>query len=360
MIRFTLIILLLNSFISGFAQDTTITDGPYVFYGGRQIIVESINNNQLKSDTLNKKNKRDQPLKVLVQSLPNVSFSVPLKSSLTNEPSVFPAAEKMFVLSDIEGTFQGLVTLLVKGGVTDEQFNWTFGSGHLVICGDMFDRGNEVTACLWLLYKLEDEAKAKGGYVHVILGNHEIMNLYGDYRYVNPKYRSAVKIMNKDYSKFYDNDTELGKWLRTKNVMEKIGDWLCLHGGVSDIINKAGLSLASLNETARPYYDKGDDDSLLVAAKVYPLFHPEAAPFWYRGYFDEPVADMSIIDKTLSVFDVKHIIVGHTIVDNIQPRYDKKVIAIDVNYHEGNYQALVIEKNNFYRMTKDGQKQQLN
>jgi hypothetical protein len=360
MIRFTLLILLLNSFISGFSQDSMITDGPYIFYNGRQIIVESINNGQLMIDTLGRKNKRDQPIKVLLQSEPGVSFSVPLKSSLTNEPAVFPAAEKMFVLSDIEGTFQGLFTLLVKGGVIDERFNWTFGTGHLVICGDMFDRGDEVTACLWLLYKLEDEAKTKGGYVHVILGNHEMMNLYGDYRYVNTKYRSSVAILHKDYSKLYDNDSELGRWLRTKNIMEKIGDWLCLHGGVSEIINKSGLSLASLNETARPYYDKGDDDSLLVVAKVYPLFHPDAAPFWYRGYFEEPVAGMPQVDQTLRTFEVKHIIVGHTIVDSIQPRFDKKVIAIDVNYHQGNYEGLVIEKNNFYRMTKDGQKQQLN
>ena len=63
----------------------------------------------------------------------------------------------------------------------DSACHWTFGKGHLVICGDLFDRGNDVTAELWLLYKLEEEAKEKGGYVHTILGNHEIMNLSGDF-----------------------------------------------------------------------------------------------------------------------------------------------------------------------------------
>lgn len=360
MIRLIFNVILLNTFFVGYAQNTSITDGPYIFYSGKHLIIQSVGNGQLMSDTVAKKNKKDHPLKVMIPGKPGVSFSVPIKSSLNNEPAVFPASEKMFVLSDIEGTFEGLNTLLLKGGVIDDKYNWTFGNGQLVVCGDIFDRGNEVTACLWLLYKLEDEAKAKGGYVHVILGNHEIMNLYGDTRYVNQKYTDAAAIMQKKYTDLYDGDTELGRWLRTKNIIEKIGNWLCLHGGVSDLMNKSGLSVGNINELARPFYDKGGSDSLLIEAKVYPIFHPDASPFWFRGYIEEPIVGMDIVDGTLKAFDVKQIIVGHTIVDSIQPRYDKKVIAIDVNYHEGKYQALVIEKDNFYRMNKEGEKQKLN
>ena len=83
----------------------------------------------------------------------------------------------MFVLSDIEGEFAAFKSLMQGNGIMDQNYKWTFGDGHLVICGDLFDRGNRVTEYLWLLYKLEDEAKAQGGYVHVILGNHDIMNL---------------------------------------------------------------------------------------------------------------------------------------------------------------------------------------
>ncbi len=48
-----------------------------------------------------------------------------------------------------------------------------------MFAGDMFDRGDQVTECLWLVYALEETAKAAGGYVHFILGNHELMNLQG-------------------------------------------------------------------------------------------------------------------------------------------------------------------------------------
>ncbi len=50
-----------------------------------------------------------------------------------------------------------------------------------------------MTECLWLIYSLEEKAKAAGGYVHFILGNHEIMNMQGDFRYVQDKYRSKCE-----------------------------------------------------------------------------------------------------------------------------------------------------------------------
>ena len=60
------------------------------------------------------------------------------------------------------------------------------------------------------------------------------------------------------------------------------------------------------------------------------------------------------------IFNVKHIVVGHTIVDSIQTLYKGKVVAIDVNHHTANHQALVIENDSFYRMDADGKKTKLN
>jgi len=51
----------------------------------------------------------------------------------------------------------------------------------LVLVGDCVDRGQEVTQVLWLIYKLEIAAKNKGGSVHFVLGNHEIMNFQGNW-----------------------------------------------------------------------------------------------------------------------------------------------------------------------------------
>ena len=125
----------------------------------------------------------------------------------------------------------------------DEQYKWTFGKGQLVICSDLFDRGSDVAATIWLLYKLEQDAKAKGGYLHTILGNHDIMNLSGDLRYVKGKYFEHAKLMGIDYMELYGSNAELGRWLRSKNLIEKIGDNLCLHAGVAPEINKLKMNL---------------------------------------------------------------------------------------------------------------------
>jgi hypothetical protein len=101
-------------------------------------------------------------------------------------------------------------------------------------------------------------------------------------------------------------------------------------------------------------------DSILNQAHVLPIFSSNTSPFWYRGYFIEPHASIAQVDSTLNLFRVKHIIVGHTIVDSIRTLYDGKVIAIDVNYHISNYQALTIEKDRFYSLTASGEKKRLN
>src|SRR5215204_3090384 len=272
---FNLVFLSPFSFCSG--QNNSLTDGPYVFYKDNYVLIRSIDNGNLKNDSIAVKNKNTLLLSVAVPGQPGTFFSVPLKKTLEYETAEYKAADKLLVLSDIEGTFQGFNKLLLAGGVIDKQFNWIFGTGHLVICGDLFDRGEEVTACLWLLYKLEDEAKSKGGYVHVILGNHEIMNLSEDIRYVNNKYGIVATKLGRSYNDLYTIDTELGRWLRTKNIMERIGDCLFLHAGVSQDVNENGLSLEKINKRVRGLYDKLGYDSLLEQASVTTFFNEETS-----------------------------------------------------------------------------------
>jgi hypothetical protein len=207
---------------------------------------------------------------------------------------------------------------------------------------------------LWLLYKLEDEAREKGGNVHTILGNHDVMNLSGDYRYVQQKYFDNAKLMQVEYATLYGRDTELGRWLRSKNTIEKIGDNLYLHGGISPAILARKMSLDVINEVCRPYYDQGhhlenfSDTSLRI-------FFGRDALFWYRGYFMDPRASQSFVDSTLAFYHAKRIIIGHTITDsNIASYYEGKIIGIDVNEHEGHSEAILVQKSRISVMDKDG------
>ena len=77
--------------------------------------------------------------------------------------------------------------MLIGAGLVDSDLTWSGGEDHLVITGDFIDRGVGDRPLMDLLRKLQSESSAAGGRVHVLLGNHEVMNLLRDNRYVNPK-----------------------------------------------------------------------------------------------------------------------------------------------------------------------------
>ncbi|ALL05151.1 metallophosphoesterase [Pedobacter sp. PACM 27299] len=359
----TIVLPLVFSFLSLTAYAAAPSgDGPYVLYKNNQIEVSSIvvenGVQKVKLETYPLNKKSGVPINVEFSEHPEWNFSLKLQSVLKNEPAEFKQPDKLLALSDIEGEFEALRKLLLANKVMDEQYNWTFGKGQLVICGDLFDRGQEVPATIWLLYKLEQDAKAKGGYLHTILGNHDIMNLSGDLRYVKSKYFDNAKLMGLDYIQLYGPDAELGRWLRSKNLIEKIGDNLCLHAGVAPIINTLKMSLKDINNRCRPYYDQYKKPGMIPDKEVMMFFDgTRSSLFWYRGYFVEPKATEEEIDQTLALYKVKTIIVGHTITDtNVGFYYKGKVLGIDVNQHAGKHEGALYENKAWYKIDTTGQK----
>jgi hypothetical protein len=110
----------------------------------------------------------------------------------------FDGVARVIVVGDVHGAHSALVEILAATGVIDAEAHWTGGATHLVSLGDLLDRGPEARAALDLLMRLQDEATAQGGRVHVVLGNHEVMNLMGDLRYLTAP----------DYAAFAAEETE--------------------------------------------------------------------------------------------------------------------------------------------------------
>ncbi len=339
-------------------------DGPYVLYRNENCIVYTINSSAdpiVSTKRYPISMKAQNPVQVSFPANPSWDFSVSFHASLSIEPSEYRAPEKLFAISDIEGEFTNFRTILIANKIMDEQSNWIFGKGHMVICGDLFDRGDDVVPELWLIYKLEAEAKKAGGYVHTILGDHEIMNLSGDLRYLHEKYAATQKYLGMEYTNFYDAQTELGQWLRTKNIIEKIGDNLCMHAGLSREVIAQQLSLEKMNALCRPYYDKSQDKELLDKKNVRLYFDgrskSQTSPFWYRGYFSKgDIASEAQVDSSLELYGCKRILVGHTIVPHIEALYGDKVIALDVNEHKQSPEAVLIENGKCYKVDVHGKK----
>ena len=199
-----------------------------------------------------------------------------VQSRWTNVPRVV-------VVADVHGAYQQLTELLQVTEVIDADFNWIGGDTHLVSLGDLLDRGNDSRAVMDLLMKLQEQAPLAGGRVHVIIGNHEHMNLIGDLRYVSTGEYAAfasdeTQEMREDarlaFAAAYPNISpeekvamfddryppgyfahraafrpsgHYGRWLLSLPILVVINDSAFVHGGLPGIT--ARLSVGELNTT---------------------------------------------------------------------------------------------------------------
>ena len=146
-------------------------DGPYLFYENGKLKILEVT----KDNALNIREESGLPagLKLDVYSDDNqLLFQVPInKIENFERPAWEDRTEyaKTFAVSDLHGRFDLFAAILKTGEVINDKYEWIYGSNHLVIDGDIFDRGADVLPILWLIYKLEFEAKTVGGRVTTIL-----------------------------------------------------------------------------------------------------------------------------------------------------------------------------------------------
>jgi len=299
-----------------------------------------------------------------VDTLPSFTAKLRGPAEVAPDEVTVSARSPLFVVADTHGEFAILALMLQKHRVVDAKLHWSFGRGHLVILGDVFDRGAHQTEILWLIYALEAEARKSGGGVHLVLGNHEAMALHGDLRYLNPKYRLTAQVLGvSSYEQLFSADSVLGQWLRTKPAMIKVNDLLCLHGGVSKELIERGLTLSQVNSTIRAILDERAFISRDEIGRA-EFLSGQSGPLWYRGYFagDWGPAEATADDirRIREYFGVSRILVGHTRVPTITPLYAGEVIAVQVYPQRDadavvHFEALLIRDGRLWRAKPGGE-----
>lgn len=195
----------------------------------------------------------------------------------------YPGPARIVAFADVHGAYEELVRLLRAAGVIDAGLNWSGGTAHLVSLGDIVDRGDDSRAVLDLLMRLQGQAEQAGGQVHVVLGNHEMMNLIGDLRYVaageyaafaaedppGPReqawqqFRTGYEDQGQAQLEFaaafppgyfahreaFSSVGRYGQWLLQQPVLIVVGDTAFAHGGLPPLV--ADLGLEQLNERMR-------------------------------------------------------------------------------------------------------------
>src|SRR4029453_8166813 len=115
-----------------------------------------------------------------------ILVSLPSIPRAEAETDRWSSVERVIAFADVHGAYDDLTQLLRTVGVVDAELHWAAGTAHVVSTGDLMDRGPGSRQVMDLLMRLQTEAQSAGGMLHVVLGNHEALNLLGDLRYVTP------------------------------------------------------------------------------------------------------------------------------------------------------------------------------
>jgi hypothetical protein len=343
-------------------------DGPYVFNKNDSILtVNHIRGNQDDGFYLDQK---DYTLDSKITAycyfpLDSTRFEFTISNNIEIPKNTYDDNSKILAISDIESSFKTFRDFMIANKVIDEKLNWTFGNGHLVLLGDFVDRDFSTTQVLWFIYKLEQDAKEKGGNVHFILGNHELKNMQGNFESTSPKYYHVASILKKQQTDLYSTNSVLGKWMSSKNTIERINGILFTHGGIHPDLANYKTNLDEVNQIVRsnyymPYYPnpKKNIEQLLISS------HKGIA--WYRGYFKDDLSQEEV-EQGLNKFNAKSIVVGHTLQSKVNKQYNGKVIGIDVK-HPKDYsksipnqksEGLLIEGKRYYGVLHNGKKKEI-
>jgi hypothetical protein len=314
-------------------------------------------------------------------------------ASISFAQDSFEDVERIVAIGDVHGDLDAFTGLLRTAKLVDNRNNWTGGKTHLVIPGDFIDRGNNSRKVMDLLMALEPQAQKAGGRGDALLGNHEAMNLYGDLRYVTradydafrgpdsadlreQALQSALQqsrgsgrtqLDTPAFRKKFEDEHPLGaveraaafsasgkygKWLRQKNAILKINDIVFVHGGIS-----AKYSLATMKFINDTVHAELADFSKLEGG----VAMDQEGPLWYRGLADSPETDMAVsaaLDDFLKNQQARHIVIGHTPQAAVMPRFQGRVIVIDVGlsaFFGGSPAYLLVDNSKFYAVHRGKQ-----
>ncbi len=337
-------------------------DGPYIFKETDEELVMQYYEH-LQSDNLTRLIERTIEYKgndTIIAGIRWDRNTYHIKEKYKPVPYKISTDAQIFAVGDVHGKYNALRKLLAGNKIVDESGNWIFGKGLLVFLGDIFDRGSMVTETLWYLHELSFEAEKSGGRLLLLLGNHEIMALTGDHRYVNDKYDFFNHYTFTNYFELFAKNSILGDWLRNQGAILQINDNLFMHAGISPQFAENNYSITEINLAIQSYLNL-ESDPHKNSIEEHSL--GSYGPLWYRGYMEsnETKVLQTFVDDYLKTKEMSRMILGHNEQENIITSYQGKIVSIDIQINEdgSSAQGLLITDNKLYRCYSDGRKELL-
>jgi hypothetical protein len=276
------------------------------------------------------------------------------KYKIDSQPNILPAVRRVIVIGDIHGDWEMCIKSLKVAKLINEKNDWIGKDTVVVQVGDQIDRcryngipcndklateqdENSDWKILQYFTNLHHQAQKVGGAVYSLIGNHELMNVRGDFRYVS--YEGLVNF------KYNDNIGEqarrdafspgnpISDFLAcTRQMALIIGPNLFVHAGIIPSIAEK-YSIKDLNQIMSLYLlNKLEYNDII---KYNDIFNSaEHSPLWTRVFgniakqkynkglnysysADSKLYCAQLLDPLEKVYKVNNIIVGHTpLIDN--------------------------------------------
>ncbi|MDE5702471.1 MAG: metallophosphatase, partial [Bacteroides sp.] len=166
--------------------------------------------------------------------------------------------------------------------------------------------------------------------------------------------------------KLFGSETELGRWLGTRNTMQVIGKDLYVHAGLGKEFYDHNLDIPTVNrEMSRALFMNKKERKALSPLTAF--LYGNNGPIWYRGLVRTETKYHPLTSDSLQLllkrYKVCRIIVGHTIFKDISTFYGGKVIGVNVNNKENRKKrrgrAVLIEQNKYVVVGDKGAKRTL-
>ena len=166
--------------------------------------------------------------------------------------------QRIIVIGDIHGDIKRFKTILKDCMIINDNFEWIAEPSNTIIIqlGDQIDSSNRLTDEKWEILKdyemiyftehLNNIARVKGGFCISLIGNHELMNIIGDFSYV-----SDNSLSNERRELFKPKTGSLALILARRPLVIKIKDLMFSHAKIEkshlEILKKNNKDIFYIN-----------------------------------------------------------------------------------------------------------------
>lgn len=229
----------------------------------------------------------------------------------------YPAAGRVVAIGDLHGDADAARAALRLAGAIDGADRWIGGSLVVVQTGDQLDRGDQEQELLDLLERLGREARAAGGALRVLNGNHELMNVRGDFGSVSEEgmrdfedvavrspLAEAAPERERGRAAAFLPGGEYARRFARRDVVAVVGDTVFVHGGLHP--EHLAYGLDRLNGEVRAWIDGRGEEPKAVRDR--------SSPLWTRRYSQgQPSARECLeLERVLAALGARRMVVGHT------------------------------------------------